>query len=350
MKDGQGENMVKKQKKMRLPMKVAMLFVFAVALAFTSGAFMYATGDAVVDNGFTMFMVSHTEYRYAEEGQIVARLVNFQGNPIAVDNCTATILYPDKTKFVDEALMSDSVNISGDHYYEFTTPNGPEGVYEYQATCFWTSGTVKSRSVTNSFHLSSAFNSVLNNLTAIQTQIGDVNSTLYTQIDTVYNDLSDQINTNITTVLNDISSTNSTIHAKLDAMNATLSNLSINLTPVLDAIDAFEGRMATNFTAVFGEFSVVNSKLDAINLTVTDIQGTVNDMEVVLDYVNMTTSNTYDYMTGTLATNVQQILTDLGIINATVNRIESNTLEINSTVADIKQNQEDEVMMTVFSG
>jgi hypothetical protein len=73
-------------------------------------------------------------------------------------------------------------------------------------------------------------------------------------------------------------------------------------------------------------------------------------MEVVLDYVNLTTSNTYDYVTGTLATNVNNVLTQLGVINATVNRIESNTLEINATTQQILQNQEDAVVMTVFSG
>lgn len=356
--------MDKDKKKMNLKVKAVLMFAMAVAFSFTAGAFMYATGNAVVDDGFTLFMVSHTEYRYAETGQIVARLVDFQGTPITVDNCTTTILYPDKTKFVDEALMTDTVNISGDHYYSFTTPNGPEGVYEYQATCYWSVGaTVREQSVTNSFHLSNAFGMVLNNLTQLSTDLAAVNSSLSGEITQIYNDLSAQLNANISTVLsgqtdiqNQLNSNVTTILDALTAMNSSLvaeiQNISVdvNLTPVLDAIDALEVQMAANFTAVFSEFTVVNTKLDAINVTVDGISTDVTTMAAVLDYVNTTTSNTYDYVTGTLATNVNNILTQMGVLNATVNRIETNTVEINTTVASIKQTQEDAVQMTVFSG
>lgn len=243
---------MKEQKTVRLPITVMLLLVGTMAFGAITGAFMYATGDSVIENGFSMQMVSHTEYRFSEPGQIVARLVDYQGSAITVDNCTATILYPDKSIFVNEALMSESTNITGDHYYQFTTPSGPEGVYEYQATCTWNGG-ARTQSVTNSFHLSSAFNSVLGNL------------------------------------------------------------------------------------------SVIVSNQEAINTT-------LQDMSAVLDAVNVTTVNTYDYLTGTLANNVQQILDDLGIMNATLNRVEANTLEINATTQQILQNQQDEVYMTTFSG
>jgi hypothetical protein len=55
-------------------------------------------------------------------------------------------------------------------------------------------------------------------------------------------------------------------------------------------------------------------------------------------------------MTGTLASNVNGILSSLGIINATVNRIEVSTTQINNTVATILTNQQDQVVMSVFSG
>jgi hypothetical protein len=57
--------------------------------------------------------------------------VDFSGGAVAVNNCTATILYPNKTIFLGPVLMNDTVTITGDHYYNFTTPNGPEGIYEY---------------------------------------------------------------------------------------------------------------------------------------------------------------------------------------------------------------------------
>lgn len=346
---------MKKQSGMRLRVMVMVLFAGVFVFGAASGAFIYATGNAVTQEVF-MKMISHTEYRYGESGQIVTRLVNFKGDPVAVDNCTARILYPDKTIFVSAGLMSSTGNIAGDHYYNFTTPNGPEGVYEYQATCFYTVGAnQRNASVTNSFHLSGAFNAVLGNLTNVQNNLTQlsldlvaVNSSLSGDIA----DLSDQLNVNITAVLAGQADLEAQINSNVTQILDAISNISIevNLTPVLDAIDSLETSMAANFTAVFGEFSVVNSKLDVINVTVTDIQGTVNDMELVLDNVNTTTTNTYNYVTGTLATNVNSILSQLGVINATVNRIETNTLQINSTVADILQNQEDEVVMTVFSG
>jgi hypothetical protein len=55
-------------------------------------------------------------------------------------------------------------------------------------------------------------------------------------------------------------------------------------------------------------------------------------------------------MTTTLVGKVDQALVNLGVINATVNRIETTTTSINSTVNSILQNQQDAVQMSVFSG
>ena len=154
-------------------LKLTSMFLLAgiFILGSISGIFVYATGTNVVTDTW-MQMISHTEYRYGEDGQIIARLVDFQGAAVTVDNCTASILYPDKTFFADAELMNDTGNIAGDHYYEFTTPTGPEGVYEYQATCYYTVGSnSRNKSVTNSFHLSSGFNNVLSNLTQIQQDV-----------------------------------------------------------------------------------------------------------------------------------------------------------------------------------
>lgn len=374
--------MVKKQqkRKMRFPVVATLLSVAVLVSVFVSGMFVYATGLSVVDSTY-MKMISHTEYRFAEEGQIVTRLVDFQGSAVVVQNCTATILYPDKTYFKQDELMSATGNIAGDHYYNFTTPDGPEGVYEYQATCFYLQGAAqRNMSVTNSFHLSGAFNAVLgnltnvqNNLTALSNELAAVNSSLsgdiadlstqlnvnVTQLLSGQTSIKDQLNANITTVLYELNNANSSIHVKLDNLSAQIDNISVevNLTPILDAIDSLEVSMAANFTEVFNEFSVVNTKLDQINVTVGDtntrvqgIESTLVTMTATLDYINTTTVNTYQYVTGTLTNSVNQILTDLGVVNATVNRIETVSNQINGTVSSILENQENEVVMTVFSG
>jgi ribosome maturation factor RimP len=276
-------------------------------------------------------------------------------------------LYPDKTVFANEALMSASTNISGDYYYAFTTPAGPEGVYEYQATCVWNGG-ARSQSVTNSFHLSSSFTSVLGNLSVVQgsvAQLGvdllSINSSLAGGI----NDLSAQLNANTTTVLDALSNVNSSLSTQLTDLSTQLSDtnssilqaienitssLFINYTIITDAIDVLETNMANNFTYVNNQLTVVTGNQQAMNVTIENTNSVVNSMSAVLDEVNATTTNAYTYMTTTLANNMNAVLAQLGVINATVNRIETNTVAINSTVSDILQNQQDEVYMNVFSG
>jgi len=51
-----------------------------------------------------------------------------------------------------------------------------------------------------------------------------------------------------------------------------------------------------------------------------------------------------------LAGNVNSVLVQLGVMNATLNRVEGNTLSINSTVNQILANQQNDVIMNVYSG
>jgi len=326
--------MRKDVEKSRFALLIAMLVVASAVLGAGTAIIAYAYGEQVAYTP-KMFMISHTEYRYVETAQIISRLVNNQGNPIAVNNCTATVLYPDKTTFINEQLMATSA-ISGDHYINFTTPSGPEGIYEYQSTCVWNGG-ARSQSVTNSFHLSSAFTSVFNNITTIQNNLTQLSTDLFavnSSLSGEISDLSGQLNTNISTVLE-----------RLTEINTTLNNLtvSVNLTEVLSELDAINATLEAFRTEVQANFSVVFDNQQQI----------LNNMtfqNAYLTAINATTTSTYEYVTGTLATNIDSILTQLGIINATVNRIETTTLQINTTVNDILTNQENEVFMTTFSG
>ena len=360
----------KDKKTMRFPLLTTLLLAGIFVSGSATGIFIYATGSEVIEQ-VHLQMVSHTEYRYGESGQIIARLVDFQGNPVTVTSCNATILYPDKSYFVNAAGMTESGNISGDHYYGFTTPNGPEGVYEYQATCFYMQGmNLRNQSVTNSFHLSGAFNALLSNQTlqnqylegiqgnltlvqqAIQNvsdELAAVNSSLSGEIAA----LSTQLNTNVTMLYQQADSNylalQNQINANVTQILAEFDNInvSVNFTPVLDAIDALELSMQGNFTALSNQinnnFTTTFNYLDSVNVTSSNIYS-------VLLQVNDTTTDTYQYLTGTLTTNVNSILTQLGVINATVNRIETNTIDINATVNTILDNQETQVYMSVFSG
>jgi hypothetical protein len=401
---------------------------------------MYASGSEVVEKNTNMFMISHTEYRYGETGQIIVRLVDFQGDPIIVDNCTASILYPDKSFFVQDALMTITGNITGDHYYSFVNPAGPEGVYEYQATCIYQSG-VKSKSATNSFHLSSAFNQTISgiettlanlaavnntvvafraevqeNFSQVQASIASINVTgavadiAYTlgQVNTTVNTidsnldqfiidtgvslasinttvvdnlaLSTVINGTVNTILADLLEFNTSMNLRFDAVDLAISDgftaMAANFTDlrqyvsevntsIIDAINALTtGNLSVvvNFTEVLDAISNVNSTLytqiDAVNLSITteiqsfraEVQANFSVVNDWLSLINTTTVNTYDYMTGTLASNINDILTTIGIINATVARIEEKTDVINATTQQILQNQEDEVFISTYSG
>jgi|PlaIllAssembly_1097288.scaffolds.fasta_scaffold00402_11 hypothetical protein len=300
-------------------MKLLVLAMTLFTLTFATGYVWYSHGDKIIqEQQDVMFMVSHTEYRYGEQGQIVVRLVDASDNAIAVDNCTATILYPDKTIYLGPALMNSTLAITGDHYYQFTTPNGPEGVYEYQAVCTWNSG-ARTKSATNSFHLSSAF-------TTIQTQISDLNNTVL--------------------------SINSSLSSQLSAVNLSISSsisdfrqeVQANFSDVLAAI---AGLTQANYSGILNEINTTLAADYALDLY---MNATQQAMVASLAEINTTTQNTYTYLTTTLAGNVNSVLVQLGVMNATLNRVEGNTLSINSTVNQILANQQNDVIMNVYSG
>lgn len=329
-------------------MLIAILVVASAVLGGATTVITYAYGHEV-SQSTRMAMISHTEYRYDETAQVIARLVNFQGDPIAVDNCTTTVLFPNKSVFVDENLMATS-GISGDHYVNFSTPaTGPEGVYEYQATCAWNGG-AQSESVTNSFHLSSAFTSIFSNITTIQNNLSQLSSDVFAVNSSLSGELSalsSQMNTNFSTLSGQLDTNVSTVLERLTELNDSLAqheaNLSVNISRILDEIDAVNATLEAFRSEVQANFStVLNNQQLLLNN-----QSFQNGL---LEAINATTTSTFDYVTGTLATNIDDILGQLGIINATVNRIEANTLQINSTVTDILSNQEGEVVMTTFSG
>jgi hypothetical protein len=360
------------KKKPRFALVTLLLLAGAFALGSLAGVFIYATGSQVLQEP-RMAMVSHTEYRFGEAGQIIARITDFQGNAVAVTSCNATILYPNKTAFVTMEGMTAG-GISGDFYYGFTTPAaGPEGVYEYQATCFYAPS--KNATVTNSFHLSSAFNSVLGNLTGVSGNLTyitnavngiagnltSINSSLASQVAGVgaqVGNLSLAVEGNFTNLNAALAGNFSVVQSNFSQVLAAINNVSVNLTPLYQALAGNFTEIANSFTAVnngiqgnftalnaalTGNFTVVNDKLDVMNAT-------LNSNTAYLVLINATTSDTYTYLTGTLATNVNTILSDLGVINATVNRIETLSTAINSTTNTILTNQQNAVNMQVFSG
>lgn len=77
--------------------------------------------------------VSGTEYSPGQEGQVAVMVVDAAGNAVTLDyNCTFSVLYPNKTLFVD-GNFTESTSLDT-WYTNFTIP-AVDGVYEYGAEC-----------------------------------------------------------------------------------------------------------------------------------------------------------------------------------------------------------------------
>ena len=250
------------------------IFVFLALIAIGT---MYAQGNEIVESGEIMYMVSHSEYWSGEEGQIIARLYDWRGDPITVDNCTTDILYPDKSLFVDDGLTDDSLQATtGTHFYNFTTP-AIEGVYQYIVTCSYDS---KTRSVANSFHLSPALNFqvninnsitaltaqelahyivVTNNLTTIRNELGIVDSNVDLALLGI-----EQINGTVNT----IEGNTDTIINTVNEVNTTVNGLQVTILEINATVNGID----TLVTTIDGKIDTIDSNVDQLLLDVADVQ------------------------------------------------------------------------------
>lgn len=135
-------------------LKAGVLLTVIVVLAALIGGMAFYSHGARAES-YNLNILSNTEYFPGEQGQVVAEIRNSTGGMVNA-NCTVSILYPDKTKFVDAQSMSVSDGF-GTKYYSFAVPYGIFGVYEYQASCVIGSKTIYSG---KSFHVSKTGNSI----------------------------------------------------------------------------------------------------------------------------------------------------------------------------------------------
>jgi len=111
------------------------------------------------DDNLNIKMVSGTEYISGEYGQVIVRLSDIHGNPKKDVNCSATILYPDKTYFLTDLNLIAS-STEGNYYAEFMTPSDT-GIYEETIKCtILTKDGETNMTVSSSFHVSIALNYV----------------------------------------------------------------------------------------------------------------------------------------------------------------------------------------------
>lgn len=333
----------------RMKILVLMLAVFVLGAA--TAVINYARGVQVMVDNQQMFMVSHTEYRYSEVGQIIVRLVDFQDNPIAVNNCTVSILYPGKSFFVQDALMTATGNITGDHYYNFTTPNGPEGVYEYQATCNYNPN--KQKTATNSFHLSSAFNTTIANLGVVMTDLTAINSTVVafrTEVQANFSQVQAAISSiNVTGDVAGIIVTLGQVNTTVNGISANLYSFIVNTTASLGAINTtvvdnlalttvLNGTVNVILADLLGINTSLSVRFDAVDQAIADgtaaMAANVSDLKSYVSAVN----DSIIAAINAISVNLTPVLDAISNVNLTLyNQISAVNLSITSSIFDFRQ-------------
>jgi hypothetical protein len=313
--------LLEKKKKIIL----GMLALIAVSMIFVGA---YSTGNEIASKA-NIEMISHSEYMSGETGQVIGKLYNYRGQPILAD-CNVTIYNPDKTIFLAPVSTDDTLeSVDGTHYINFTTPTA-EGVYEYMIACGFTlNGNYQTRTISNSFHLNPALN-------LISTLNSSVNSN---------NNIILQINNTVTDIKNDMFSdldayNNFTaVNNNFVTVNYKLDNVQNNLTQ----LKQFCSDTETNSSALCQLVWDNNQKIIAMQ---TDVDY-ISDVQLIL--INQTTQNTYDYMIGTLATNINTIISNIANVQNGINQINSTVNNIQSNVTTVINNQEDIVYFDVTS-
>jgi hypothetical protein len=174
---------------------------------------------------------SATTYFPDETGQFIVRIENAYSQPIPA-NCTAIILYPDKTAFINGTPMV--ITPTQNYYINFTIPN-VLGIYETEAVC-----DVQVTPVFfNTLYQTGSFKVELPmqvNLTNITNQLSEINNSIFILNNTVNQiySLNQEINVTVTQTnltVNDINSTVNYINYSINNFNTTIvANITGNIT------------------------------------------------------------------------------------------------------------------------
>ena len=335
-----------------MKLKTSFLTALLVFVCFSFVAYSYMDGQKSLNtdpfkDGVAMFMVSHTEYWTAEQGQIIGKLIDYKLDPIIVNYCLVDTWYPsNKSKFINSAFTIDTLQATtGTHYYSFTTP-AVEGVYEYMMTCNYNKSSSQDVNVTtsNSFHLNPALNEIkrLNSsLNTITTALGSVNFTyefanINTQFGTVFIDLS-QINSTVNQIRSD-QFTKDMAQNNFTFTNSLITQVQNNISLLTQMCSNAE----TNSSALCQLVYEINSKVD-------NVQSTINTVETTVNNINATVTTTYSYLTIDLTNLINNVYSQVNGTFTTVNDINATVNDIKVNTSAIRNTQLETVYISVFS-
>lgn len=211
-----------------------------------------------LEEGQSIKMVSGTEYISGEYGQVIVRLSDRFGNPLENANCTAVILYPDKTYFLTDVPLQQST-IKGNYYAEFMTPSNT-GIYEETITCFVLSGRGTAALVTSSsFHVSVALNYVKEML--------DRESMHYLEVTRRLNGLSSDmggLNSSMERLDGSVGGMRADLTATTAMMNATYSSMDLRISGVEAKIVSINESMNSLFGKFYGDMVNMSVSMERI--------------------------------------------------------------------------------------
>ncbi len=366
----------------------AALAVVLFLLSFTVVA--YNTGKEVTNEPYISW-VSHTEYWRDDSGSTIVRLSDYRGAPYTVDGCSVTILYPNKTVFVDNQAMQETPGIPGNWYRTDSLAGAPLGTYEQLVTCTKGGSEIKS---SQSFHLNPALEQIsvltekadnldtnlANVSVTIQGQIADTNQAintninlLNTNVETLFSDLDtamtsqfEATNTSMDTQFSDLNvsmiatvlATGEQINTNIDDVNASLTeliNTSVvnNLTAQLDAIlsDITNQISDLNISitgTVVGTGQEINTNISGMNTDITNLLSDLDD-SMTSQFTSTNTSMDTQFsnldisLTGTMTSTGDTIRTDISDVNASLAALINQAIvgdmstQIAAALADITQ-------------
>jgi len=226
-------------------------------LLLSAGAFFYFFGLG----GPELKMVSGTEYISGEYGQVIVRLADKTGSPIAA-SCLASMLFPDKSYFLLDRPMSASA-ISGNYFLEFATPS-VVGIYEERISCNAEhNGKSIELRVSSSFHVSPGLNAI-RDMAANQSRMYVELSDRLARIEYRLDELNKEVNASN----NGINSTLQGLNTGLSGLNGTITGLAVSV-------------QASNAKAL-DKLDYISSSIDGVNRTVgSKFSGFYEDMRAV---------------------------------------------------------------------
>jgi hypothetical protein len=358
------------------------LFVLAIIVLLVS----YTYGFNIKNDNARIEFVSHTEYWREDFATTIVRVSDYRGNSLNVEQCRVTILYPDKTVYVDNESLQKSA-IEGNWFRYDDLRGSPLGTYEQEVTCYYGGNALIS---SQSFHLNPALEAISliskNNLTLynITIMLSDIKKSQEIVLENagdidglvdVLLEMGQDINANLTLMIKETGTkieidmakqmskiANESENQIADRINKTISGLihqSLEEQSVAFSNLEKELRYVLN-SSISGNLSMIQGDINRIETLILELQsnctsklcGLIGNVSIVLDDVKNRTYTYHQSINSSLST-LNLVMGDLasGIdsVRLTLASLVVRTNEINQTTHMILNRIDGEIQIQVIS-